>query len=166
MIKKKNKAIRNTLLKNTAVKNEDGELDIDFQITTPEQNDVDVDVEKNTPLVDYEDDIDFHINTADVKDDDDDDDNDDDDVIYIKDVPPPPDNPVNPIHPRDRLKQKVKQIRKRKEKYRVNAKKKAVKYLNKRKAVLLLKDHINKQSVHPPADAETLEPYLIINKNT
>ena len=44
LIKKKNKAIRNTLLKNTAVKNEDGELDIDFQITAPEQNEVDVDM--------------------------------------------------------------------------------------------------------------------------
>ena len=31
---------------------------------------------------------------------------------------------------------------------------------------MLLKDHIKKQRVDPPADAETPEPYLIINKNT
>ena len=39
-------------------------------------------------------------------------------------MPPPPKNPVAPIHPRHRLKQKQKQIRKRKGKYGINAKKK------------------------------------------
>ena len=96
-------------------------------------------IEKNTP-VDNEDDVDFQIETAGSK-------NDDGDVIYVKYVPPPPDNPVPPMHPRDRLKQRVKKIRQKKEKYRINAKKKAIKYLNKRKAEMLLKDHINKQKL-------------------
>ena len=60
----------------------------------------------------------------------------------------------------------MKQIRKRNEKYKINVKKKAIKYFNKKKAAMLLKDHIKKQRVDPPADAETPEPYLIINKNT
>ena len=67
---------------------------------------------KNTP-VDNEDDVDFQIETAGSK-------NDDGDVIYEKYVPLPPDNPVPPMHPRDRLKQRVKKIRQKKEKYRVN----------------------------------------------
>ena len=71
------------------------------------------------------------------------------------------------MHSRDRLKQRVKQIRKRKEK---NAKNKAINYLNKKKAAKLLKDHINKQKVNPPVnpttETKTPEPYLIINKNT
>ena len=87
LIKKKNKAIKNTLLK--------------FPIKN---------IEKNTPIDNVDDDdIDFQITTADQSD--------DDDVIYVKYVPPPPDNPVDPIHPCNRLKQKVKQIRKQKERY-------------------------------------------------
>ena len=96
-------------------------------------------IEKNTP-VDNEDDIDFQIETAGSK-------NDDGDVIYVKYVPPPPGNPVSPMHPRDRLTQRVKKIRQKEEKYRINAKKKAIKYLNKRKVEMLLKDHINKQKL-------------------
>ena len=72
------------------------------------------------------------------------------------------------MHPRDRLKERVKKIRQKKEKYRINAKKKAVKYLNKRKAEMLLKDHINKQKIDPPIQEDQpniVEPYLIINKN-
>ena len=66
-------------------------------------------IDKNTPIDNVnDDDIDFEITTAKR--------DDNNDVIYVKYVPPPPDFPVNPIHPRDRLKQKVKQIRKRKEK--------------------------------------------------
>ena len=92
-MKKKNKSIKNMLLKlpienienNTPIDNVDGDV-IDFEITS------------QTP------------------------DNEDDDVNYVKYMPPPPKNPVAPIHPRHRLKQK--QIRKRKEKYGINAKKK------------------------------------------
>ena len=50
---------------------------------------------------------------------------DDDDVTYVRYIPPPPEVPVPPpIHPRERLKQKMKQIRMKKERYRKNAKKK------------------------------------------
>ena len=56
---------------------------------------------------------------------------DDDDVTYVRYIPPPPEVPVPPpIHPRERLKQKIKRIRMRKERYRKNAKKKAIKFLN------------------------------------
>ena len=55
------------------------------------------------------------------------------DVIYVKYIPPPPEVPVPPpIRPRERLKQKMKQIRMKKERYRKNAKKKAIKFLNKK----------------------------------
>ena len=57
-------------------------------------------IEKNTP-VDNEGDIDFQIERSGGK-------NDDGDVIFVKYVPQPPDNPVPPMHPRDRLKQRVK----------------------------------------------------------
>ena len=117
-------------------------------------------IENNTP-VDNENDVDFQIEMAGSK-------NDDGDVIYVKYVPLLPDNPVPPMHPRDRLKQRVKKIRQEKEKYRVNAKKKAIKYLNKRKAEMFLKDHINKQKIDPPTQEDQLkiaEPYLVINKN-
>ena len=57
-------------------------------------------IEKNTP-VDNKDDVDFQIETASSK-------NDDGDVIYVIYVPPPPDSPVPRMHPRDRLKQRVK----------------------------------------------------------
>ena len=48
----------------------------------------------------------------------------DDNLIYAKYAPPPPDNPVELIHPREKFRQKVKQLRKRKEEYRKRAKKK------------------------------------------
>ena len=44
--------------------------------------------------------------------------NHDDDVVYVKYIPPPPKNPVQLIHPRDKFKQKVKQLRKKKKDYR------------------------------------------------
>ena len=72
------------------------------------------------------------------------------------------------MHPRDRLKQRVKKIRQKREKYRVNAKKKTIKYFNKRKAKMLSKDHINKQKVDPPIQEDQpniAAPYLVINKN-
>ena len=58
----------------------------------------------------------------------------DDDVTYVRYIPPPPEVPVPPpIHSRKRLKQKMKQIRMKKERYRKNAKKKAINFLNKKK---------------------------------
>ena len=42
--------------------------------------------------------------------------NSDDDVTYVKYVPPPPNSPIQPpLHPHERLKQKIKNIRKKKE---------------------------------------------------
>ena len=58
---------------------------------------------------------------------------DDDDVIHVKYIPPPPEVPVPPlIHPREKCKQKLKQIREQKERYRKNAKKNAINFLNKK----------------------------------
>ena len=58
----------------------------------------------------------------------------DDEVIYVKYVSSPPDNPVKLIHPRDKFKQKVNRLRKRKEEYRKRAKKRAIQTLiNKKK---------------------------------
>ena len=60
-------------------------------------------------------------------------DDDDDYVIYVKYIPPPPEVPVPPpIHPRERRKQKLKQIREQKERYRKNTKKKAINFLKKK----------------------------------
>ena len=132
LIKKTKKAIDNALLKNTTVQGDidDDNVDIDLRVMVP----------------DNEDNVDFQIKTAGSKNDDDD----DDDVIYVNYILPPPDNPVPLMHPRDRLKQRVKKIRKSKEKYRVNAKKKAIKYLNKRKAEMLLKDQKKKPTSKAP----------------
>ena len=117
LIKTRKKAIDNALLKNaTAQSNIDDEnVDIDFRVTIPDEPD-------------NEDDVNFQIEKAGSK-------NDDGDVIFVKYVPPPPDDPDPPIQARNRLKQRQK-----KEKYRLNAKKKAIKYLNKRKVEMLLKD--------------------------
>ena len=38
----------------------------------------------------------------------------DDDVSYVKYVPPQPNSPVQPLHPREWLQQKVKNIREKK----------------------------------------------------
>ena len=68
--------------------------------------------------------------------------NSDDDVTYVQYVPPPPNSPVQPpLHPRQKLKQEVKNIRKKKEKYRRLTKKKAIYFLNKNSARELLKEH-------------------------
>ena len=69
-------------------------------------------------------DIDFEVTVPDE--------NDDDDVTYVKYIPPPPENPPPLIHPHERCKEKLKQIREQKERYRRNAKKKAIKLLNKK----------------------------------
>ena len=54
----------------------------------------------------------------------------DDEVKYI---PVPAEVPFpRPIHPRETRKQKLKQIREQKERYRKNAKKKAINFLNKK----------------------------------
>ena len=97
MIKKK-AAIVNALLKNTSAQGTIGNdnVDIDFKITAPDENDGD------------------------------------DDVTYVKYIPPPPENPPPLIHPRERCKQKLKQIREQKERYRRNAKKKVIKFLKNR----------------------------------
>ena len=73
----------------------------------------------------------------------------DDDVIYVKYIPPPPEAPVPPpIDSHERLKQKMKRIRIKKERYRKKAKKKATKFLNKKNAVELLKEHKEQQKAN------------------
>ena len=70
--------------------------------------------------------------------------------------------------PARQVETKSKKIRQKKEQCRVNAKKKAIKYLNKRKAEMLLKDHINNQKIDPPIQEDQpkiAELYLVINKN-
>ena len=87
-------------------------------------------------------------------------------------IPPPPENPPPLIHSCERHKQKLKQIREQKERYRRNAKKKAIKFLNKKNAADLLKEHRGKQKpIEIPAsnisDAETIqyaEPYRDTSK--
>ena len=64
-----------------------------------------------------------------------------DDLVYVKYVPPPPNSPVDPLHPRQRSKERVKIIRKRKERYRTLTKKKVMKFLNKKNAKELLKEN-------------------------
>ena len=51
-------------------------------------------------------DIDFKIKVTDENDG-----GSDDDVVYVNYVPPPPENPSPLIHPRERLKQRIKEIR-------------------------------------------------------
>ena len=119
MIRKKN--IDNALLKNTTGTIDDDNVDIDFKIEVPAKNDG----------------------------------RSEDDVIYVNYVPPsppppppPPPPPVNPsplVHPRERLRQRTKEIREQKEKdrreaktreqkerYRRKVKKKAINILNNR----------------------------------
>ena len=82
----------------------------------------------------------------------------DDEVKYIP--PPAPEVPVPPpIYPRERLKQKMKQIRMKKERYRKNAKKKAINFLNKKNAVELLKEHRKKQKTNKKANKK-IKPLL------
>ena len=58
---------------------------------------------------------------------------DDDDVTHVRYILPLPEVPVPPpIHPRERLKQKLKRIRMKTERYRKNANKKAINFLNKK----------------------------------
>ena len=53
-----------------------------------------------------------------------------------------------PIHSRETQKQKVKQIREQKERYRKKAKKKATNFSNKKTAADLLKEHREKQKAN------------------
>ena len=67
--------------------------------------------------------------------------NGDNDLVYIKYIPPPPDNPPQLIHLHNRYRQKVKQLRKRKENYRKRAKKRAIQTLIKKKNTAKKKNH-------------------------
>ena len=81
----------------------------------------------------------------------------DDEVKYI---PAPAEVPFPlPIHPRERLKQKMKQIRMKKERYRKNAKKKAINFLNEKNAADLLKEHRKKQKTNKKANKK-IKPLL------
>ena len=53
--------------------------------------------------------------------------NDNDDVTYVRYIPPPPDTPVPLIHPCEKYKESVKQIREE-EDYRKHAKKEQYKH--------------------------------------
>ena len=57
-----------------------------------------------------------------------------------------------PIHPRETRKQKLKQIREQKERYRKNAKKKAINFLNKKNVADFLKEHREKQKANKRAN--------------
>ena len=57
-----------------------------------------------------------------------------------------------PIHPHETRKQKLKQIREQKERYRKNVKKKAINFLNKKNAADLLKEHREKQKANKKAN--------------
>ena len=57
-----------------------------------------------------------------------------------------------PIHPRETRKQKLKQIREQKERYRKNAKKKAINFLNKKNFADFLKEHREKQKANKRAN--------------
>ena len=64
-----------------------------------------------------------------------------------------------PIHLRETRKQKLKQIREQKERYRKNAKKKAINFLNKKIATVLLKEHREKQKANKKANKK-IKPLL------
>ena len=59
--------------------------------------------------------------------------NSDDDVVYVRYIPPPSQNPPPLVHPRDKYKQKVKQLQKKKNEYRKKVKKRATQTLVKKK---------------------------------
>ena len=74
----------------------------------------------------------------------------DDEVKYI---PVPTEVPFpRPIPPRKTQKQKLKQIREQKERYRKTAEKKAINFLNKKTAADLLKEHREKQKPNKKAN--------------
>ena len=85
---------------------------------------------------------------------------DDYDVTYERYIPPPLEVPVPPpILPCERLKQKMQQIRMKKERYRKNAKKKAINFLNKKNTADLLKEHREKQQANKKANKK-IKPLL------
>ena len=106
-------------------------------------------------------DIEFQVDDRNVAADSNNDSNDEniDNFVYVKYVPPPPDSPVEPLHPWQRLEERVKKIRKRKERYRTLTKKKAIKFLNKRNAKELLKEHKKKSKAEWVND-EIMNEYL------
>ena len=59
--------------------------------------------------------------------------NGDDDQVYVNYIPPPAVNPPQHIHPRDRYRKKVKELRRKKEQYRRRAKKRAIQTLIKKR---------------------------------
>ena len=64
-----------------------------------------------------------------------------------------------PIHRRKTRKQKTKQIREQKERYRKNAKKKSINFLNKKTAADLLIEHSEKQKANKKVDKK-IKPLL------
>ena len=60
---------------------------------------------------------------------------------YVKYIPPPEVPVPRPIDPRETQKQKLRRIREQRKRYRKNAKKKAINFLNKKNAAELLKEH-------------------------
>ena len=81
----------------------------------------------------------------------------DDEVKYI---PAPAEVPFpRPIHQRETRKQKLKQIREQKERYRKNAKKKAINFLNKKNAADLSKEHRENQKANKKANKK-IKPLL------
>ena len=99
-------------------------------------------------------DIEFQVDDRNVAADSNNDSNDEniDNLVYVKYVPPP-------LHPRQRLEERVKKVRKRKERYRTLTKKKAIKFLNKRNAKELLKEHKKKLKAERVND-EIMNEYL------
>ena len=96
-------------------------------------------------------DIDFEITAPDEND------GHDGDVVYVRYVPAPPKNAPPLIYPHERCKQKLKQIREKKERYRRNAKKKDINFLNKKNATDLLNEHRSKLIEIPATDISAAE---------
>ena len=102
---------------------DDDESFKDYDITEEDKDYIRSLIDKTNFVQDMDDDIDLKVKS---------DGNDgDDEVIIVKSVPAPLGE--KPLHPSERLKQKVKKIRKRKERYKVLMKKKAISFLNKKR---------------------------------
>ena len=78
----------------------------------------------------------------------------------VKYIPAPAEVPFPlPIHLREARKQKLKQIREQKERYKKNANKKTIKFLNKKNAADLLKEHREKQKANKKVNKK-IKPLL------